>query len=39
MSRVIRGVTVAMRMIPSVVPTPAEINLPDSVMRATFAEK
>jgi twitching motility protein PilT len=39
MSRVIRGVTVAMRMIPSVVPTPQEIHLPDAVMRATFAEK
>lgn len=39
MSRVIRGVSVAMRMIPSIVPTPAEINLPDSVLKATFADK
>lgn len=39
LSRVIRWVSVAMRMIPSVVPTPAEINLPDSVLKATFADK
>lgn len=39
MSRVIRGVSVALRMIPSVVPTPAEIHLPDSTLKATFADK
>lgn len=39
MSRTIKGITIAMRMIPQVIPSPAEISLPESILKATFAEK
>ena len=39
MSRTIKGITIAMRMIPSVIPSPGEILLPESLLKATLAEK
>jgi twitching motility protein PilT len=39
MSRTIKGITIAMRMIPSIIPSPADISLPESILKATFAEK
>ena len=39
MSRTIKGITIAMRMIPSIIPSAAEISLPDSILKATLSEK
>jgi twitching motility protein PilT len=39
MSRTIKGITIAMRMIPSIIPTPAEISLPQSILKAATADK
>lgn len=39
MSRTIKGITIAMRMIPSIIPTPAEISLPPSILKAVTADK
>ena len=39
MSHAIGGITMAMRMIPNTIPTAAEIDLPDAILKATFADK
>ncbi len=39
MSRTIKWVTISMRMIPYLIPTPEEILLPESVLKATTADK
>lgn len=39
MSHTIHGISIAMRMIPSIIPSPEDISLPESILRATFADK
>ncbi|MBP9780177.1 Flp pilus assembly complex ATPase component TadA, partial [Candidatus Gracilibacteria bacterium] len=39
MSRTLKGITVAMRMIPYIIPSPEDILLTDSILKTTFAEK
>lgn len=38
-SRTIKGVSIAMRMIPLIIPTPQEIDLTDTILQSTFADK
>jgi twitching motility protein PilT len=38
-SRTIQGITLALRMIPQIIPTPESILLPEVVLKACFAEK
>ncbi len=39
MSRTLKGITIAMRMIPYLIPSPEDILLTDSILKTTFAEK
>jgi twitching motility protein PilT len=39
MSRSIKGITISMRMIPCIIPSPADIQLSDSILQATNADK
>lgn len=39
MSRSIKGITISMRMIPCVIPSPADIQLSDTILQATNADK
>jgi twitching motility protein PilT len=39
LSHTIHGINVAMRMIPSIIPTPEEIHLPESLLKVTTANK
>lgn len=33
------GITIAMRLVPSIIPKPGEIDLPESLLKATHATK